>query len=130
MGASYELSSSKPQLNGERNHSLPLEDTTSGLELHENFQLLSTLLIPALRGTKHQQRSSHGFHRLRNYREKFLKMMLPPPPLQLCSFQEVDLQLPPAVGNALTCAVLLQKSEVADEEQLSRAQSEHKAVSK
>lgn len=128
MGASYELSSSKPQLNGERNHSLPLEDTTSRLELHENFQLLSTLLIPALRGTKHQQRSSHGFHRLRNYREKFLKMMLPP--LQLCSFQEVDLQLPPAVGNALTSAVLLQKSEVADEEQLSRAQAEHKAVSK
>lgn len=36
------------------------------------------------------------------------------PSLQLCNFKEVDLQLLPTIGNALTCKVLLQKSEFAD----------------
>lgn len=85
---------------------VPLENTISGLKLHENLHLFPILLIPTLRGTKHEQRLSCGLHRLR-YLGKERKSCYLLPSLQLCNFNEVDLQLLPT-GNAWICKLLLQ----------------------
>lgn len=70
---SHVLRSSKSKLNWERNHAFPLEDTVSGLKLHENFQLLPILLISALRGTKTRAEIIPWFSQAQKFRRRNLK---------------------------------------------------------
>lgn len=56
---------------------VPLENTVSGLKLPEDLHLFPILLIPTLRGIKHEQRSSHGLHRLRNLGKERKSCLLP-----------------------------------------------------